>query len=806
MQPDRTLSHYRLTEKIGEGGMGVVWKAKDTVLGRTVAVKVLPADVSRDEARRAMFLQEARLASQVSNAHIVQVHEFGREGDLDFIVMEYVEGKPLSQVLHGRPLPSDKVAAIGLQVAKALSSAHRKGLLHRDLKPSNILITPDGEAKVVDFGLATLFERQGVTSGPDATTRSTVDAFHGASSTGSVHDRRPVMGTIHYMSPEQARGEDLDARSDIFSLGIVLYEMTTGRRPFAGATGADVIQEVVKADPRAVHDLMPKVPLDLDRIVQKALAKRRSDRYQTMDDLAVDLKRLERELDSGSAPSYEDLRAKLPERPRWFVWACGVAMVGLAVGAGAWWLASRGAAKLDPHRIVILPFEVRGQEEGADYVGRAFAEAVAIDLVQAKELQVLQVARAVGGGVSDPQSLLKEAASRNAGVLLTGRLVRDKESVQASVQLVDVGSGRIRWAAQQSSIHGDLSYLASAFARQALGSLGADSPKVYDHPMRLAGDPELTKSPIAVEVVGAVKRSDLTSAMPLAVKLVEAFPRSVEARAMQGQVLLGILDRDPTPRNRKALEDCVSALVALDPANPYSSMFRGSLISQVEGKPREATELLTSVISRTDLSPALRAWVLRMRAPRETALGDHAAALKDLQEAVDLDPTAFSSYATLSRALRLAGAPEEALVRSRQAVALNPTNWFTWAGAYYALADLGRHEESLPYASKACELSRQQGECASLAIVFVRLNRRSDAKAAAERAAGLTPSSYGAYNLACYHALVGEKREALASLRRALDLGFADVAIEKDPDFAALRGDPRFEAIVAEARKRLKEN
>jgi serine/threonine-protein kinase len=127
-----------------------------------------------------MFLQEARLASQVSNAHIVQVHEFGREGDLDFIVMEYVEGKPLSQVLHGRPLPSDKVAAIGLQVAKALSSAHRKGLLHRDLKPSNILITPDGEAKVVDFGLATLFERQGVTSGPDATTRSTVDAFHGA--------------------------------------------------------------------------------------------------------------------------------------------------------------------------------------------------------------------------------------------------------------------------------------------------------------------------------------------------------------------------------------------------------------------------------------------------------------------------------------------------------------------------------------------------------------------------------------------------------------------------------------------------
>jgi len=292
------LSHYRLIEKVGEGGMGVVWRAEDTVLSRTVAIKVLPVDLALDEERRRMFFDEARRAASVSHAHIVQVYELGREGDLDFIVMEYVEGQPLNKLLHGRPLPPDKVADIGLQVAEGLARAHRKGLMHRDLKPANILVTPEGEVKLVDFGLATLFY-QGETTATSTRTLTEV---------GSGEMRQEIAGTLPYMSPEQMRGEKLDARSDIFSFGTVLYEMTTGQRPFVGAKPADVAQEIQRSQPTPVHELVPSVPLDLDRAIEKALANRPTDRYQVIDDLAVDLRRLRRDLESGSSPSYGDLQ------------------------------------------------------------------------------------------------------------------------------------------------------------------------------------------------------------------------------------------------------------------------------------------------------------------------------------------------------------------------------------------------------------------------------------------------------------------------------------------------------------------
>ncbi len=473
IEPGQNLQHYRIVEKIGEGGMGVVWNAEDTVLNRTVAIKVLPADVVRDEKRRKMFFDEARLASSVSEAHIVQVHEFGHEGDLDFIVMEYVEGKPLNKIIHGRPLPPDKIAELVLQVAQALSRAHRKGLLHRDLKPANILVTTDGDVKVADFGLATLFAPTDI-SGWDQTTRSSTLTMDPTSLEGSPA-RGSLAGTIAYMSPEQVRCEELDGRSDIFSIGVILYEMATGQRPFSAPTNEALLRKILESRPVPPHQLVSDLPLELNRIIQKALGRRPADRYQTMDDLGVDLRSLGRQLESGSSPSYEDMAKSLAPRSnrQWLIGISAGVVALLAFLLVGWWIVVGRAPELDERSILILPLEIRGQTAAAAYAGRAFAEAIAFNLAKTRELKVLPIGR--DGELTD-EAAFGLARRGGAGRLLTGSLLREGEAVQASLSLMDVAENRILWGTERGEPQGDVSSLATVLAKEVAVQLGATFP------------------------------------------------------------------------------------------------------------------------------------------------------------------------------------------------------------------------------------------------------------------------------------------------------------------------------------------
>jgi Tol biopolymer transport system component/predicted Ser/Thr protein kinase len=405
------LSHYRLVEPIGEGGMGIVWKAHDEVLNRLVAIKLLAADASRDESHRKMFLEEARLASSVSHAHIVQVYEFVRAGNLDFIVMEYIDGRPLSRVMRGQPLPPRQVADYGRQVALAVARAHRQGLLHRDLKPGNILLTPDGEVKVVDFGLAILFERRDMTFDVQATGLS-----EATTQVPLRPEERRIAGTLPYMSPEQLRGERLDSRSDIFSFGVILYEMTTGSLPFRGATVAMVAAEIQKAQPTPVHEIIAQVPFELDRTIQKALAARPSERYQTMDDMAVDLNRLSRDLESGSSPAYAQVARRPSLRLRRGLWsAAGLLAAALLVTAMIFRpLERRDAISAPVHRQVTFTGAARNAEISPDgqfvaYIQRRegggdglmvqdLAGGQPLEILQAKRLQDYQGPRWSPGG------------------------------------------------------------------------------------------------------------------------------------------------------------------------------------------------------------------------------------------------------------------------------------------------------------------------------------------------------------------------------------------------------------------------
>jgi serine/threonine protein kinase len=297
----KTFSQYRILDRLGAGGMGEVYLAEDQLLGRKVALKFLSDASAGDEAAADRFLREARTASALNHPHICTIHEIGYVDGRPFLVLELLEGRTLAEEISGKPLPLERLIHFGIEIADALDAAHTIGIVHRDIKPSNIFVTRRGDIKVLDFGLAKL-----------AAQRQTSHA----ASTIAPHERPltgtgMTLGTVAYMSPEQARGEDLDARSDLFSFGVVLYEMATGRSPFGGATTAVLFDQILNRTPATAVSVNPDVPPDLERILAKGLEKDRDLRYGSAADMRADLRRLQRERDSGRTAS---AAASVPKR------------------------------------------------------------------------------------------------------------------------------------------------------------------------------------------------------------------------------------------------------------------------------------------------------------------------------------------------------------------------------------------------------------------------------------------------------------------------------------------------------------
>jgi two-component system LytT family response regulator len=298
LAPGAILAHYRIVSRLGKGGMGEVYLAQDLNLERPVALKILPPEMARDADRMRRFVQEAKTASALSHPNVARVFEIGEQDGVSFLAMEYIEGETLDTHIAGAPLPLAEAVGIAIQVADALDAAHAKGIVHRDIKPANIMIAPRGHVSVLDFGLAKIKSPGGVSGASRAATQF-------------LTDPGMVMGTVHYMSPEQALGREADARSDLFSLGVALYEMATGRLPYSGANATEMLMQILHAQPEAMARFNYETPPELERIVRKCLEKDRDRRYQSACDLLVDLKSLQRSYEpAGSSGKTTSIRAR----------------------------------------------------------------------------------------------------------------------------------------------------------------------------------------------------------------------------------------------------------------------------------------------------------------------------------------------------------------------------------------------------------------------------------------------------------------------------------------------------------------